>query len=322
MTHLFQRFYLLLLASLLLYLLLGMSIRHGMQGLSFADGTLLLIGVAMLISILAYPLARRISSRLARLSEAVTDFGRGNLQRRAPVEGHDEIADLARGFNEAAARIEENVQLHRALLANASHELRTPLARIRLGVELVVDKADSKRRQDLIRDLHELDDLLEEILLSSRLDSALPLNYETDLDPLALVAEEASRYAELDIRIEGRTGLRLDADRKLMRRLIRNLLENAKRYGAPPVRLGVAADPGRLQLSVEDSGAGIPELDVEHVFQPFFRIGGRQENVGVGLGLALVRQIAERHGGSANCGRSSLGGARILIDLPRHPPRG
>ena len=314
--RLFQRFYLLLLGCLLLYLALGMSVRHGIPGLGMLDGTLLLIALAMLISAAAYPLARRLSARLERLNQAVAAFGRGQLQQRAVVEGHDEVAALARGFNDAAERIEHSMLAHRALLANASHELRTPLARIRLGVALIAKEAEAPRRGELIQDLRELDDLLEEILLSSRLESALPLNIERGIDPLALLAEEAARYAELGIDLQGPAGLRLDADRKLLRRLIRNLLENARRHGAPPVRVTLSANESLIRLQVEDAGPGIPDADQGRVFQPFFRSRAQQENIGSGLGLALVRQIAERHGGSAGCGNCAAGGAQLWVELP------
>ena len=316
LPHLFQRFYLLLLGCLLLYLVLGMSLRHGLPGIGLYTGTALLIALAMLISIGAYPLARRISAQLGRLGEAVKAFGDGDLARRAIAEGNDEVASLARGFNAAAARIEQLIGAHRQLLANASHELRTPLARIRLGVELLAAQDDPKRRDALIGDLRELDDLLEEILLSSRLESTLPLQCEPEVDVLGIVAEEVARYADLDIELIGEPIPLLAADPRLLRRLVRNLLENARRHGAAPIRVIVAASGACVQVDVEDAGKGVAEEDRGRVFEPFYRSRTHLENVGSGLGLALVRQIAERHGGQASCGDSALGGARFRVELP------
>lgn len=321
--RLFQRFYLLLLGSLLTYLSFGMWLRHGSLQLGPFSGTAVLVVAAMLISAATYPLARRMSARLDRLRDAVRAFGDGDLTRRAAIEGSDEIAALARGFNVAAERVERLLGAHRQLLANASHELRTPLARIRLGVELLVDREDPRRRRELIQDLRELDDLLEEILLSSRLESSLPLQLEADVDVLAIVAEEAARYHGLDVRADDgcdAAARLIAADSRLLRRLVRNLLENARHHGAPPVRVAVSATSRDIHIVVEDSGTGIDEPDRRRIFEPFYRSRAHGENVGSGLGLALVKQIAQRHGGDVDCGESVLGGARFRVVLPRPNP--
>ncbi len=319
--RLFQRFYLLILACLLLYLVLGMSIRHGLPSLGMRDGTTVLIGLAMLISIGAYPLARRMSTRLDQLRCAVEAFGEGELERRAPVHGQDEIAAVALGFNRAADRIEHLVNAHRALLANASHELRTPLARIRLGLELLAERDDPTRRNELIGDMLELDDLLEEILLSSRLDATLPLQPDAEVDVLGLLAEEATRYPDLHIEfLPPAAGAALPlicADSRLLRRMLRNLLENARRHGAAPVRVDCRAQSQGIEVLIEDSGSGIVDTDYDRVFEPFYRSRAHLENVGSGLGLALVKQIVERHAGQVSCERSELGGARFRVCLPK-----
>jgi len=319
LPRLFHRFYLLLLAALLMYLVLAMFVRHGWTELGMVGGTIALIVLAMLVSAGAYPLARRMSARLERLRDAVHAFGDGDLERRAAVEGDDEIAALARDFNATAERVGVLLGAHRQLLANASHELRTPLARIRLGFELLAERADPRRRDELVADLRELDDLLEEILLSSRLESSLAMQREAEVDVLGIVAEEVSRYPGLDVDLEGEnavSGRLVTADPRLLRRLVRNLLENAHRHGAAPIRVGVTSTPTAIHIVVEDSGSGIDELDRERVFEPFFRSRAHLENRGSGLGLALARQIAQRHGGRLSCDESPLGGARFRAELP------
>ena len=191
------------------------------------------------------------------------------------------MARLAESFNRAAARIEELVGAHKSLLANTSHELRTPLARIRMALEL------GKDRGEIERDLAELDALIEEVLLASRLDAVPSLERTEEVDLLALAAEEAARY---DVEAQGES-LMLRGDPRLLRRMIRNLLENARRHGAPPIEIQVK----NRQLRVCDSGPGVAEAERERVFEPFY------SKRGVGLGLALVRQIARRHGGEARC---------------------
>ena len=255
----------------------------------------LLALLALAIGIGAYPVVRRLTRRLERLQQGVEALGAGTLSTRVPVEGNDEVARLAESFNRAAARIEELVGAHKTLLANASHELRTPLARIRMGIEFLKGGGDAARSRELERDIAELDELIEEILLASRLDAVIQNEHREDVDLLALAAEECARYptATLDgapVTIKG--------DARLLRRLLRNLLENAQRHGAPPVEVTLRARDATVELLVCDHGAGVPEAQRERVFEPFYRYAGGEAR-GTGLGLALVRQIARRHGGDA-----------------------
>lgn len=253
-------------------------------------------GIALVVAVCAYPLVRRLTRRLERLQAGVESLGAGDLAARVKVEGKDEVARLAESFNRAAARIEELVGSHRLLLANASHELRTPLSRIRLGVEFLNETADPRRRRDLERDIAELDALIDEILLSSRLDAVDGLDRPEDVDLLALAAEEGARYEHCSV--TGRPVI-IRGDRALLRRMVRNLIENAERHGTPPIEVDVGRDGARPTIIVSDRGAGVAAGDRERVFSPFFRTGGNQSTSGTGLGLTLVRQIARQHGGEA-----------------------
>src|SRR5262245_5487338 len=210
--------------------------------------------LALAVGIGAYPVARRLTRRLERLQAGVESLGSGDLSARAKVEGKDEVARLAASFNRAAGRIEELVGTHKALLANASHELRTPLARIRMAVELMKEDADPKRKAELEQDTAEIDALIEEILLASRLDAVKHLERTEEVDLLALAAEECARYENADL--EGRPAS-VHGDPRLLRRMIRNLLENAKRHGAPPIEVRMARTGSSVELSVCDHGAGI-----------------------------------------------------------------
>jgi len=272
-------------------------------------GVMLLL--ALLVGLLAFPIVRQLTRRLERLQQGVERLGAGELSARVAVEGRDEVARLAQRFNDAAERIEQLVGAHKALLAHASHELRTPLTRIQLALELVKDAVEPRRRAGLEQDIAELDRLIDEILLASRLDalSEEPLQLE-DVDLLALVAELAAAHTE--VQIEG-ASLPLRADARLLRRLLRNLLENAERHGQPPTRLQLSASGGEAVIRVSDAGPGVPEAQREAVFEPFYR--GDTRATGSGLGLALVRQIAQRHGGSAVCE-----GQAFVIRLPLHRP--
>jgi len=251
-------------------------------------GLLLIALMLVAIAVGAYPAVRRLTLRLERLQRGVTALGEGDLSARVKVEGRDEVARLAESFNQAAERIERLVGANKFLLAAASHELRTPLARIRMAVELMKERADPERKRSLEQDIAELDALIDEILLASRLDAVSELEARETVDLLALAAEEGARH---DVEVSGES-MTLRGDARLLRRMIRNLLENARRHGAPPVTLTVRGN----RLFVCDGGIGVPEADRERVFEPFYR-GAR----GSGLGLSIVRQIARRHGGDVRC---------------------
>lgn len=270
-------------------------------------GFLGVIGLLLLaIAIGAYPLAKRLTGRLVRLQQHVNELGAGDLAVRVDVEGRDEVAELARSFNRAAERIQRLVSAQKEMLASASHELRSPLTRIRMAIELLAGDERVELRDRIARDIDELDELIEELLTASRLDYIDELHLQRDVDLLALVAEEAAR---VDAELEG-TPLTLPGDPKLLRRLVRNLLENARRYGdGSPIRVEVHREDHRAVIRVLDRGPGIPEDERESIFQPFYRRRGMREGIdrGVGLGLALARQIARRHGGDITC-RSPEGG--------------
>ena len=156
---------------------------------------LVLLVLALTVGVAAYPLVRHIATRLERLQVGVEALGAGDLSARVAVEGHDEVAHLAASFNRAATRIDELVAAHKSLLANASHELRTPLTRIRLTVELMKTSADPQRKRALNQDIAELDQLIDEILLASRLDAITEPDVEEDVDLLALATAKRSLTA-------------------------------------------------------------------------------------------------------------------------------
>jgi signal transduction histidine kinase len=250
--------------------------------------------IALAVALGARPVVRRLTGRLERLQRGVESLGAGDLRARVKVEGRDEVAQLAQSFNQAAARIERLVDAHKMLLANASHELRTPLTRIRLGLELV--EAEPARKAELTRDIAELDQLVDEILLVSRLDATEGLDLREDVDLAALAAEECARYEDCSLRGQS---VMVRGDPALLRRMIRNLVENAKLHGEPPVEVAIERQGDQATLSVSDRAEVIATAARPGLFSPFYRIPGRSGPKDTGLGLALVRQIARRHGGDA-----------------------
>ncbi len=275
---------------------------------------LLLLGcVALGVALGAYPFVRRLTRRLERLQAGVERIGAGDLAARVEVEGRDEVARLAASFNDAAAKVEKLVGAHRMLLANASHELRTPLARIRLGIEML-KAGDPGRRAALEQDIAELDGLIDEMLLMSRLDAGAAADLSQPVDLVALAAEECARYP--GCALEG-SAPAIRGDPALLRRMLRNLLENASIHGGPPLTVELAATGGQAMLTVRDGGTGIPPAERAKVFEPFYRAAHRQNVRGYGLGLPLVRRVAELHGGSAEVVDGP--GSAVRVTLPLRP---
>ncbi|MDR2154490.1 MAG: HAMP domain-containing protein [Burkholderiaceae bacterium] len=286
---------------------------------------LTLAGIMVMVGV--FPIARRLTTRLEALQRGVQRWGEGDLSARVPDDNRqDEVADLSRRFNAAAERIQALMdsqaallRSQKSLLANASHELRSPLARIRMALELGQGKAQSPAREEISRNIGELDQLVDEILLASRLDAReVDLGAVESIDLIGLLAEECARVnAALEL-CPGTAEVIASGVARLLRRVVRNLLENAVRHGRGSevsAELGVA--DGWAVLHVNDRGPGVPLDQRERIFEPFYRLPGASErDGGAGLGLALVKSIAERHHGTVSCDNRDGGGARFTLRLP------
>ncbi len=275
--------------------------------------------VAFAVALGTYPIVRRLTKRLEALEQGVKLWGDGDLSLRLPEQGHDEVASLAQGFNVAAQRVQALLLSHKALLANASHELRSPLTRIRMGLELMGPQPDQASKEEISRNIQELDQLIDEILLASRLDaSGSDMGTVEAVDLVGLAAEECARVeVELDVHDEA-SGLIVHGVSKLLRRVVRNLLENARRHAAGNVTVTLRPQAGAALMTVCDNGPGVPAELRERIFEPFYRLPGATErDGGVGLGLALVKSIVQRHGGTVRCEGRAAGGACFSVVLPR-----
>ena len=295
-----------------------------------------MLGLAgLVVMAVLFPVARRLTQRLEALQRGVQRWGEGDLSARLPEGGQDEVADLSRRFNAAAERVQSLMasqaallQSQKSLLANASHELRSPLARIRMAVELWGTQGSPAARDEIRRSITELDQLVDEILLASRLDAReADMGTVESVDLIGLLAEECARVGAV-LELPECTGeVVVPGVVKLLRRAVRNLLENAVRHGRRTGHAEVVAqlslEGGYAVLHIDDRGPGVPPDQRERIFEPFYRLPGASEREGgVGLGLALVRQIAARHGGSVACDNREGGGARFTLRLPKSPEIG
>jgi signal transduction histidine kinase len=311
----------------------GTSGVPGVPGLAGVPGMPGGVGLALLLVVLflavaggAWPVVRRLTRRLEALKNGVEAFGAGQLHQRVAEDGGDEVAAVGASFNRAAGRVEALLRSHQSLLANASHELRSPLARLKMAVSLMEDAPEAQRaalKREIDANIAELDSLVEEVLLASRLDAAASQANDEDeaVAVLAVAAEEAARAGASVQADAGAAALTVQGNERLLRRALRNLLENARRYGGDEVDVTLGKDPAAttpcVLVRVCDRGPGVPPAYRERIFEAFFRLPGHAEREGgVGLGLALVRQIAVRHGGSVQCLPRDGGGSCFELRLP------
>jgi signal transduction histidine kinase len=255
----------------------------------------------------------------------VRQLGAGDLRARVETCGNDEIASLGQSFNWTAERLERLVEGRKRVLASASHELRSPLARLRLALELARDDPQraTARLDEAVGEVAELDRLVEELLTAGRLDLLDRPDAATRVDGAAVLASEAAR---IGASVASSAAVELCVDERLLRTMIRNLLENAHRHGGDSaVEAGIETiedGAGGQRIWVADRGPGIPEIERERIFEPFYRAPGQSEGqgAGVGLGLALVRRIAEHYGGSATCRPRDDGGTIFEVVLRTGAP--
>jgi len=287
-------------------------------------------------------LARRISRPLERLTGAVRRLGTGDLtarvpmdqwtwwRRRGPSKG-DELAELTQAFNDMAERIERLVAGQKELMANVSHELRSPLTRIRVALELLPrDEEADARLRDVEADLDELERLIEDVLTTARLDATGLPPHPSKMDARQIMADLAERAgrdpatAGLSVSLAGSAAVECVADPALLKRAVWNLIENAAKYGAPPITLAAERQGSDVVLSVTDEGAGIPPEERERVLAPFYRLDKARTPEGpahgFGLGLTLAHRVAVVHGGHivigpAN-GHGGEHGCRVSLILP------
>jgi len=294
--------------------------------------------VLFVLALVSLPMARAVTRPVERITRAARALGRGDLSARTGVHHRrDELGELARTFDEMAMRLERIVESEKELLANVSHELRTPLARIRVALELAEDEEDLAACQAQLDgiggDLAELEELIEQVMMTARLDLAgstdgtLPVN----LAPMSmseLVARSVKRFGSLhpnhrlDVAVDPDLP-RVEGDDKLLHRVLDNLLDNASKYAAPqkgPIELSatIARDEGAVRVTVADRGIGVADEDLDMLFEPFFRSDRSRERGtgGVGLGLALSRRIVEAHRGDIHAESREGGGLVVSFDIP------
>jgi two-component system OmpR family sensor kinase len=300
--------------------------------LSLPGISLTILCIALIVSAFtSWWLARHLSAPIRRIQEGARALASENLDVRvsAGLEGRrDELAVLARDFDAMADRLRANRSAITQLLRDISHELRSPLARMRVAVGLARQPpADLSRQLDrLEREIERLDSLISQVLRLARLHGTdAPFARETfDLDE---VIEEVVRDANFEgavkncrVRLQGATSTAVNGNRDLLRSAIENVLRNAVRYSPQdaPVDVSVARSDSGVVILIRDCGPGVPDRDLERIFEPFYRVAESRDRDtgGEGIGLAITAQVMKAHGGSAQAANSQGGGFEVRLNLP------
>jgi two-component system, OmpR family, sensor kinase len=288
-------------------------------------------GLGLLVAIVVgIGLAGLIAAPLRRMARVAAAVNAGDLSvRTGASDRRGEIGVLSDAFDHMLDRLERAFKRQRDFVSDASHELRTPLAVLRAQVELLDRETDERRRHEgtvtLLRRLDELDRLVGDMLTLASAEAGQLIEPQSiDLgDFFADLRRDLSLFGERDFRLQAVDGtLRADPDR--LTQVLRNLIRNAVAHTGPSDRVAViaTAHDRRLEISVSDTGAGIPPEELERIFERFHRVDGsrRRDRGGSGLGLAIARAIVEAHGGTIRA-QSTLGhGATFRIDLPGYGP--
>lgn len=255
----------------------------------------------------------RINRPLRHAATIASHVGHGQFDARLDENGPTEIADLARAFNHMSAGLAEMESDRNLMLAGLSHDVRTPLTRLRLAVEMQV--ADANERAAMIQDMDDMDALTRQFMEFARpVSHSAPV--QVNVDALCHEVAEQFDHRGLHVKILGSVGeALLPADS--LRRAISNLLENAHRYGAPPVEIELARESGQITITVKDRGTGLSDTEIETAKRPFYRGNAARTGAqGTGLGLAIVERLARQLDGSLTLRNRRNGGLAVRLALP------
>ena len=294
--------------------------------------TIVLSLVTLLISLFFYLLLQR---RIHNVVLAIGEVRRGNYSHRAEIHGRDEISLIAAEFNELSGRLEETENLRRQFVSNASHELKTPLASIKLLADSILQ--NEGMRMDDVKDF--LNDISQEIVRLTRItdrllrltrldvqlhDSLQPVNVSYVVRRAARMLGPLAEHYRVTVECETADSCLILAEEDGIYQIVFNLMENALKYNHPGgvVRALTYVKEDMVYCIVDDTGIGIPEADLNHIFERFYRVdkARSRETGGTGLGLSIVQKTVEQYGGRVWAENRETGGARFTFTIPVMKP--
>ncbi|MFP3516713.1 HAMP domain-containing sensor histidine kinase [Pseudomonas sp. SIMBA_077] len=287
------------------------------------------LGIALVVlTLFSLLVTLSITRPLSRLRGAVHDLGQTTYQQNSLAQlasRRDEFGVLATDFNRMGARLQSLIGSQRQLLRDVSHELRSPLARLRIALALA-ERASPEEREKLwprlTRECDRLESLISEILALARVDADQASAEHIELNPLLSAVQKDATLSALEqpVQLNAEPDLNLNGWPTMIERAVDNLLRNAQRFSPPnrPIELNAQRTGDHIIISVRDHGPGVADTHLANLGEPFFRAPG-QTAAGHGLGLAIARRAAERHGGRLLLDNHPEGGFIATLELPMHP---
>ncbi|WP_280209448.1 sensor histidine kinase [Nocardia cyriacigeorgica] len=284
----------------------------------------MLIGLPLLLAVVAavtWLVTRRALRPVEAIRRELAEIMHGDLSRRVPEpRSRDEIARLAATTNETLAALEKSSERQRRFIADAAHELRSPIASLRTQLEVAQAHPDLLEMDGVLGDTVRIQQLAADLLLLARLDAGEQPRADR-VDLRALIEQEISHRIGDRIPVEYMLPdepIEVSGSRSQLARVLGNLVDNAQRHAATSVRVGLTRNAGTAVIDVVDDGSGVPEADRERIFQRFVRLdeARSRDDGGAGLGLAIVRDVVERHDGAIGVEGAPRGGARFVVELP------
>jgi signal transduction histidine kinase len=268
----------------------------------------------------AYVFQRRLLRPVRLLDDGVTRMSAGDLNVAVPVITRDEFGALTDAFNTMVGRVKQMIQARDQLLLDVSHELRSPLTRLKVALALL---PEDENRAGMVGDLNEMEAMITELLELERLREGRGMRCERqDLVPILRELAQAYNSGPPGVRLPAAPfEVILDIDREKIRTVLRNLLENARKYALPdsrPVEIEVDQEAVTIVVRVRDDGPGIPQADLPNLFEPFYRVdrSRSRKTGGYGLGLSICKRIMEAHGGSIVVTNNPGRGACFVLTFP------
>ncbi len=276
--------------------------------------------IALVLLMILYHRTRRIFSPIQVIKDGVKKIGEGDLEHKIELNQCNEFGDLSNSINLMAGDIRQMLEAKRQLLLAISHELRSPMTRVKVSTEMLQDE---KAREDINRELSEMDNLIAELLETERLNTRHRVLNLTHVSLNDLITELVNEYfkdrpPELHL---PKSDIKANVDPVRIKLLLKNLLDNALRYtpkGANPPKLSLKQSENEITLTVQDYGKGIDEKNIPFLTEPFYRVdpARQRQTGGYGLGLYLCRIIAEAHQGTLEIKSQPEKGTEILVTLP------
>jgi two-component system sensor histidine kinase CpxA len=291
-----------------------------------------ILAVILTAGLLCFGLARYISTPIGKLRRATQKLAEGDLQTRvAPEVGnrHDELASLARDFDEMAERIESLLDSQKRLTQDISHELRSPLARMNVALELAKQKSVNEATAPILERIenesNRLNEMIGRLLMLSKLESGAQdfnkqnINLTRLVENIAADADFEAQAKGKSVKILEKHNCRVFGNENLLQSAVENVLRNAVRYTreGSSVEVSLTNGKGSAEINVRDFGEGVPEAELENLFRPFYRVGEARERKtgGIGLGLAIAERAVHAHKGTIKA-RNTENGLIVTIKLP------